>query len=144
VSRITDLVADLRFGLQGLGGAFFNLLFDPASSTGSVLDVDRPCAPGAGRGVSVAYLLGDRAVVAFGDCTSMVSTSELLVVVSADTADLVCVPLLFFASTTWAAVWEVGIFPAVGRMRRSAPTLDGPLSDLAGASLSLPTVESEM
>jgi hypothetical protein len=28
----------------------------------------------------------------------MVSTSELTVVVSADTADLVCFPLLFFAS----------------------------------------------
>jgi hypothetical protein len=64
------LVADLRFGLQGLGGAFFNLLFDPTSSVGLVLDVDRPCAPGVGRGVSVACLPGDGAVVAFGDYTS--------------------------------------------------------------------------
>jgi hypothetical protein len=46
------LVAYLRPGLQGLGGAFFNLLFDPESSAGPVLDVDSPCAPGAGRGVS--------------------------------------------------------------------------------------------
>jgi hypothetical protein len=103
------LVADLRFGLQGLGGAFFNLLFDAALSSG-VLDVESPCAPGAGRGVSAACLPGDGAVVAFGDCmshssssTSMFSTSELFMVVSTDTEDLVCFPLLFFAFVTWAA-----------------------------------------
>jgi hypothetical protein len=33
----------------------------------------------------------------------MVSTLELLVVVSVDTADLVCLLLLFFASATWVA-----------------------------------------
>jgi hypothetical protein len=33
----------------------------------------------------------------------MVSTSELLVVVSADTADLVHLLLLFFTSATWVA-----------------------------------------
>jgi hypothetical protein len=33
----------------------------------------------------------------------MVSTSELRVVVSTDTADLVRLPLLFFASATWVA-----------------------------------------
>jgi hypothetical protein len=37
----------------------------------------------------------------------------------------------------------VGIFPAVCRMRRGVVTLDGPLRDTAGASQSLPTVESE-
>jgi hypothetical protein len=53
-------------------------------------------------------------------------------------------PLLFFASTSWVAAWEAGIFPTVCRMRRAAATLDGALRDVAGASLSLPTVESEM
>jgi hypothetical protein len=142
------LVADLRPGLQGLGGAFFNLLFDPASSAGPVLDVDSRCAPRVGRGVSAACLPGDGAVVAFGDCTSpsssMVSTSKLFVVVSADTVDLVRFPLLFFAYATWVTAWEAGIFPAVCCMRRGEATLDGPLRDVAGASLSLPTVESEM
>jgi peroxiredoxin family protein len=56
----------------------------------------------------------------------MVSTSELFVVVSADTADLVCFPL-FFASAAWAAAWEVGIFPVVCSVRHGAATLDGPL-----------------
>jgi hypothetical protein len=68
----------------------------------------------------------------------MVWTSELLVVVSADTTDLVCFPLLFFTSATCAAVREVGIFPAVYRVRCGAMTLDGPLRDAAGASLSIP------
>jgi hypothetical protein len=44
---------------------------------------------------------------------------------------------------TWVAAWEVSIFPAVCRVRRSAANLDGPLRDVAGASLSLPTIESE-
>jgi hypothetical protein len=74
--------------------------------------------------------------------TSKVLTSELFVAVSADTADLVRL-LLFFASATWAAAWEAGNFPAVCRVRRGAATLDGSLRDVAGASLSLPTVESE-
>jgi hypothetical protein len=74
----------------------------------------------------------------------MVSTSELFVVVSADTVDLVYFPLLFFASASWVAAWEVGIFPVVCRVRRAAATLNGALRDVAGASLSLPTVESEM
>jgi hypothetical protein len=72
-----------------------------------VLDVESPCALGAERGVSAVCLSGDGAVVAFGDytspsssSTSMVSTSELFMVVSADTADLVRFPLLFFASAT--------------------------------------------
>jgi hypothetical protein len=73
----------------------------------------------------------------------MVSTSELFVVVSTDTADLVRFPLLFFASATWAAAWEAGIFTAVCRVCRGAATLDGPLCDVVGASLSLPTIESE-
>jgi hypothetical protein len=95
-------------GLQGLGGAFFSLLFDPSLSAGPVLDVDSPCAPGAGRGVFAARLPDDGAVVALGDCTSpsssstsMVSMSELFEVVSVDTADLVRFPLLFFASACW-------------------------------------------
>jgi hypothetical protein len=69
--------------------------------------------------------------------------SELTVVVSVDTADLVRFPLLFFASAIWVAAWEVGIFSDVCRVRRSAATLDGALRDVAGASLSLPTIESE-
>jgi hypothetical protein len=64
-------------------------------------------------------------------------------VVSTYTVDLVRFPLLFFTSATWAAAWEVGIFPVVCHVRRSAATLDGPLRDVAGASLSLLTVESE-
>jgi hypothetical protein len=59
---ITYLVADLRLGLQGLGRAFFILLFDPMLSAGSVLDVDCPCAPDTGWGVSAACLPGDGAV----------------------------------------------------------------------------------
>jgi hypothetical protein len=74
----------------------------------------------------------------------MVSTSKLFVVVSADTVDLVYSPLLFFASASWVAAWEVGIFPAVCHVRRVAATLDGALRDVEGASLSLPTMESEM
>jgi hypothetical protein len=73
----------------------------------------------------------------------MVSMSELTVVVSVDTADLVRFPLLFFASPIWVAAWEVGIFHVVRRVRRGTTTLDGDLHDVAGASLSLPTVESE-
>jgi hypothetical protein len=72
---------------------------------------------------------------------SMVSTSELIVVVSADTANLVRFLFLFFASTAWVAAWEADIFPAVCRVRRGAMTLDGALRDVAIASLSLPTVE---
>jgi hypothetical protein len=74
----------------------------------------------------------------------MVSTSELAVVVSVDTANLVHFPLLFFSSVIWVAAWEVGILPTVCRVRRGAATLDGALRDVAGASLSLPTIESEM
>jgi hypothetical protein len=68
---------------------------------------------------------------------SMISMSELFVAVSTDTADLVHFPLLFFAFATWVAAWEVC------RVRRGAATLDGPLRDMEGASLSLPTFESE-
>jgi hypothetical protein len=107
-----------------LGGAFFILLFDPTSPTGSVLDVAQPCALGIGWGISDAYTPGAGAVVAFGDCTSpssssmsMVSMSELAVMVSADTADLVRFPLLFFTSAIWVAAWEVGILPTVCRVR---------------------------
>jgi hypothetical protein len=58
-----------------------------------------PRAPGAGRGVSAASLPGDGAVVAFGNytspsssSTSMASMSELIVVVSANIANLVHFP----------------------------------------------------
>jgi hypothetical protein len=85
--------------MQGLGGAFFILLFDPMSSARSVLNVVRLCALSVGRGVSAACFPSDGAVVAFGDCTSpsssstsIVSTSEVMVAVSADTADLVRFP----------------------------------------------------
>jgi hypothetical protein len=73
----------------------------------------------------------------------MVSTSELTVVMFADTADLVRFLYLFFASAAWVVAWEAGIFPVVCRVRRDTATLDGILRDVAGASLSLPTVESE-
>jgi hypothetical protein len=66
-----------------------------------------------------------------------------VVVVSVDTVDLVRFPLLFFASAIWVVAWEAGIFPAICRVRRGAATLDGALRDVSGASLSLPTVESE-
>jgi hypothetical protein len=48
VSHRAYLVADIRPGLHGLGGAFFILLFDPTSPDGSVLDVAPPVpwAPG--------------------------------------------------------------------------------------------------
>jgi hypothetical protein len=69
--------------------------------------------------------------------------SELFEVVSADTADLVRFPLLFFTSASWVTAWEAGIFPAVCRVRCAAATLDGALRDVEEASLSLPTVESE-
>jgi hypothetical protein len=68
--------------------------------------------------------------------------SELIVVLSAETADLVRFPLLFFTSATWTAAREAGIFPTVCRVRRGTTTLDGALRDAVGASLSLPTVES--
>jgi hypothetical protein len=72
----------------------------------------------------------------------MVSMSELIVVVSADTVDLVRF-LFFFTSAAWDAAREAEILPAVCRVRRGATTLDSALHDVAGASLSLPTVESE-
>jgi hypothetical protein len=53
-----------------LGRAFFNLLFDLALSAGLVLDMDTPCAPSAGWGISAALLPGDVAVVALDDRTS--------------------------------------------------------------------------
>jgi hypothetical protein len=73
----------------------------------------------------------------------MVSTSELIMVVSANTADLVRFRFFFFASAAWVAAREAEIFPAVYRIRRGAATLDGALRDVAGASSSLPTVGSE-
>jgi hypothetical protein len=73
----------------------------------------------------------------------MVLTSKLIVVVSTDNADLVRFLFLFFASVPWVAAWEADIFPAVYRIHHDAATLDGALRDVVGASLSLPTVESE-
>jgi hypothetical protein len=75
--------------------------------------------------------------------TSVVSTWELVVVVSANTADLARFLFLFFDSTTWVAAWEVDIFHAVFRVHRGAATLDGAIQDVVVASLSLPTVELE-
>jgi hypothetical protein len=63
--------------------------------------------------------------------TSMVLTSKLIVVVSADIVDLVC--FRFFAFATWVAPWEAGIFPAVCRVRRDVATLDVAVRDVAGA-----------
>jgi hypothetical protein len=82
-------------------------------------------------------------LVAFGLETVMVSVSEVIVVVYADTADQVRFLFLFFPYEAWVTAWEAGIFPAVCRVRRGAVTLDGALRDVAEASLSLPTVESK-
>jgi ABC-type uncharacterized transport system permease subunit len=75
------------------------------------------------------------------------------VVVSTDTVDLVrffffFFFFFFFSSTVWvaemeAAAREADTLPAVCRIRRGAATLDGALHDVAGALLSLPTIESE-
>jgi hypothetical protein len=78
----------------------------------------------------------------------MVSTSELTVVMSNDTVDLVCFLFFFFASAVWvaameAATREADILPAVCHVRRGAATLDDALHDVEGASSSLLTVESE-
>jgi hypothetical protein len=70
--------------------------------------------------------------------------SELAVVVSADTADMVHFPLLFFASAIWVVAWEAGILLGICLVHHSAATLDGALRDVAGASLSLPIIEYEM
>jgi hypothetical protein len=51
---MTYLVTDLRPGLHGLGEAFFILLFDPTSPTGSMLDVDLSCTLDVRQGVSTA------------------------------------------------------------------------------------------
>jgi hypothetical protein len=79
-----------------------------------MLDPRHACVFDAWWGVSTASfpgdaalrgVLADGAVVAFGDSTSpsssstsLVSTSELIVVMSADTADLVRFLFFFFAS----------------------------------------------
>jgi hypothetical protein len=41
IGILTNLVADLRPGLQGLGGVFLALLCDPRSPTVSALDLAR-------------------------------------------------------------------------------------------------------
>jgi hypothetical protein len=69
-------------------------------------------------------------------------------VVSTDTIDLVCFLFFFFASAIWvaamvAAAREADIFFDVCRVRRGAATLEGALRDMAGASSSLPIVESK-
>jgi hypothetical protein len=73
----------------------------------------------------------------------MVSMSELIVVVSADTVDLVCFLFFFFTFAPCVAAREAEIFPAVCRVRRGAATLEVALHAVVGASSSLPTVESE-
>jgi hypothetical protein len=124
-----------------------------------MLDLGRSCVFDAWQGVSTACFPGDAAlrgvpadgaVVAFGDLLSpspssmsMVSMSELIVVVSADTVDLVRFLFFFYTSAAWVAAREVEIFPAVCLVHRGATTLNSALHDVAGASLSLPTVESE-
>jgi hypothetical protein len=79
----------------------------------------------------------------------MVLTPELTVVISTDTVNHVQFGFFLFASAVWVAVIvvearEADIFPVVCRVCRGAATLDGALRDMAGASSSLPTVESEM
>jgi hypothetical protein len=112
---LTYLVIDLRSGLQCFGGAFFTLFCDPRSPIGSMLDLGHSCVFDAWRGISTAYFPGDTAlrgvpadaaVVAFGDSmspspssTSMDPMSELIMVMSADTANLV--RFLFFSSPPW-------------------------------------------
>jgi hypothetical protein len=100
-------------------------------------------------------VLTDGASVALGDSkspssssTSMVLMQELTVVVSTDIVDLVRFCFLFVASTVWvvaivAVAREVDIFPVACRVHHGTETLDGALRDAAGASSSLPTVESE-
>jgi hypothetical protein len=78
----------------------------------------------------------------------MVSTSELTMVVSTDTVDLVRFHFFFFTSAVWvaameAAAREADTFPAVYRVRHGAATLNGAQRGVAETSLSLPTVESE-
>jgi hypothetical protein len=41
------------------------------------------------------------------------------------------------------AAWEAAIFPVACRVHRGAVTLDSSLHNVAGASLSLPTIKSE-
>jgi hypothetical protein len=57
--------------------------------------------------------------------------SELIVVMSADTADLVHFLFFFFTSAAWVATREAEIFTAVCRICRGAVTLDGALRDVA-------------
>jgi hypothetical protein len=73
----------------------------------------------------------------------MVPMSELIMVMSADTANLVRFLFFFFASAAWVAAQEEEFFPVVCPVRHGAATLDGALCDVAGALSSLPTVESE-
>jgi hypothetical protein len=78
----------------------------------------------------------------------MVSMSKLTMVLSTGTVDLVRFRFFFFASAVWvaaimAAAWEAAIFPVACRVSRSAATFHGVLRDAAGASSSLPTIESE-
>jgi hypothetical protein len=73
----------------------------------------------------------------------MALTLELILVVFANTVDLVRF-LFFFTSATWAAAWEVAIFPAVYRVHRGAATLDRALCDAAGALPSLPTIDRDV
>jgi hypothetical protein len=116
---MTYLVADLRPGLQGFGGAFLTLLCDPRSPSVSALDLGRSSVADIRRGVSTACssvdaaprgVLTDGANVAHGESaspssssTSMVSMSELTVAVSTDTVGLVRFCFFFLASLVWVA-----------------------------------------
>jgi hypothetical protein len=67
---------------------------------------------------------------------------------STDTVDLVRFLFLFFAyavcvTAMEAASQEADTFPIICHVRRDAVTLDGSLRDVAGASSSLRTIESE-
>jgi hypothetical protein len=78
----------------------------------------------------------------------MVSMLELTVVVPTDTVDLVRFLFFFFASAVWVAAMEAAgqeadTFPVVCRVRLGVATFYGALRDVAGTSLSLPTVDSE-
>jgi hypothetical protein len=110
----------------------------------SAPDLGRSCVDEVWRGVSTAYFSGNAALrgipaegaaVALGDSmpptslsTLTVSTSELTVVVSTDTIDLVRFLLFFLASVVWvatmvAATREADIFPDVCRVRAARQLL---------------------
>jgi hypothetical protein len=116
------------------------------------LSVARSSVDATLRGVpadGTVAALGDLAS-SYSSSTLMVTTLELTVAVSADTAGPVVFRFFFLASTVWvtailATAREADILLVVYRVRHGTDveTLGGALL-VAGASSSLPTDESEM